>query len=355
MREFLMGVDLGTTNVKAGIFDLKGRLISKGEAGSYKIISKQLNWAEQDARVWWNDTVTAIRKALENFPYTSSEIAAVSVSSQGMAMLPLDSEGNPLCLAHIWMDRRGTKEAEEIEKKFGREQVREHFGAYADPYYQITNIMWFKKHQTELYKKTTQIVKANTFLNYKLTGELGIDEGQAAMTLCYDLISKEWSEVLGELINIPLKELLPPVKKASEVLGTVTLEAAKETGLKVGTPVLVSGVDSALALLEVGITKQGDAAEITGTSSNNFFASKYFPPKCSPLLGFQPLVRTEEVPELLFAPTNATGEAVSWFRRIMNLEKNQMEDGKSVYEYLEKQAVSAQAGCNGMIFYTYLL
>lgn len=355
MRQFLMGIDLGTTNVKAIVFDLEGNPVSRGEAGSYQIISNHANWAEQDANLWWSDTASAIRQAIAGFPYDAGEIAAVSVSSQGMAMLPLDVDGRPLCLAHIWMDRRGVAEAAEIDEKFGHERVKEHFGAYADPYYQITNILWFKKHQPELYGKTWRIVKANTYLNYRLTGKLALDDGQATMTLCYDILSREWSDELGDAIGIPLRRLMPPVRRAHEILGEVTPDAARETGLRAGTPVLVGGVDSALALLEVGITREGDAAEITGTSSNNFFASKLPPPMDSPLLGFQPLVRTEEVPEMLFGPTNTTGEAVRWFRRVVGLEKGSMPDGRSVYDHLETLAVSAPAGCRGMLFYPYLM
>jgi xylulokinase len=355
MESYLMGVDLGTTNVKAMIFDLEGNPLSKGEAGHYPILSARMNWAEQDARVWWQDTADAIRQAVGRLPGDPRGIAAVSVSSQGMAMLPLDEFGEPLCNAHIWMDRRGVEEARFIEQAFGRERVKERFGAYADPYYQIANILWFKNHQPELFQRTRHIVKANTYLNYKLTGRFALDEGQACMTLCYDIVTRQWSDELADAIKVPLKELLPPVRAASEVLGEVTGEAARETGLPAGTPVMVSGVDSALALLEVGITRQGDAAEITGTSSNNFFASKRLPPKESPLLWFVPLVKTEAVPEMIFAPTNATGEALSWFRRVTGLTGTTGPDGRPVYEYLEGLASSAAAGSGGLIFYPYLM
>ena len=115
MKNFLMGVDLGTTNVKAVIYDLDGNSISKGEAGNYPIISRHMNWAEQDANIWWEDTVTAIREALQGFGHDKGEIAAISISSQGMGVLPIDKEGRPLHTAQIWMDRRGIQEAQDIE------------------------------------------------------------------------------------------------------------------------------------------------------------------------------------------------------------------------------------------------
>ena len=187
MKKYLLGVDLGTTNVKAMLFSEDGNCAAKGEAGNYRTISEHFNWAEQDPNVWWQDTVFSIGKVTSQISWTDSEIAAICVSSQGMAMLPLDEQGNPLCRAHIWMDRRAAEETAWLEKVYGRERIKREFGAYADPYYQIMNLIWYRNHCPKLYERTRHIVKANTYLNYKLTGQLAIDEGQAEMTLCYDL------------------------------------------------------------------------------------------------------------------------------------------------------------------------
>lgn len=355
MKNYLLGIDLGTTKVKAGLYDFAGNAVADAECGTYQIISERANWAEQDANLWWRDTVQVIRSVLEKIHNRSEEIACVSVSSQGMAMLPLDSDGVPLCRAHIWMDRRAVEETKMIEESLGRDYVKKHFGAYADPYYQITNILWFKRHCPELYAKTRHIVKANTYLNFKLTGEYAIDETQAIMSLCYDIHSKDWSDRMADVLNIPLKELLPPVYGADHIMGEITSEAHEETGLAVGTPVVVSSVDTALALLEVGITRQGDAAEITGTSSNNLFASQHMPSEYSPMLWFKPLVETKAVPHLLFAPTNTTGEALRWARNILGYSMEQAPDGTSVYTMIDKMIKSAGCGSGGLFFYPYLL
>ena len=355
MKGLLLGVDLGTTNVKASVYDLEGNLISKGEAGSYRIISRHMNWAEQDASLWWKDTVRAIRQALQGMVYDSSEIGCIAVSSQGMGVLPLDKEGNPLCLAHIWMDRRAVQETAEIEQMYGRERIMKEFGVRPDPYYEVTNILWIKKHCPEIWKKTEHIVLANTYLNYKLTGRLAQDEGQAMMTMCYDIHRHCWSAELGNLLEIDFASVMPQVRKAEEILGVVTREAAEETGLYPGTPVAVGCVDSAAALLELGILGQGDAGEITGTSSNIFFAGKKMPPADSTISFFSPIAATEEIPVLLFAPTNTTGENIRWLRSIMNLEGETAPDGSPVFQYLEKLAESVPAGSGGLYYYPYLM
>ena len=356
MAKLLLGVDLGTTNVKAALYDLEGKIAGFGEAGSYRIISRHPNWAEQDANLWWQDTVTAIRRAIEAAGVADTrDIIGISVSSQGMAMLPLDKSGCPLTEAHIWMDRRGTAEAEEIERLFGAERIRACFGVRSDPYYQITNILWFKKNCPELWAKTHKIVKANTYINYKLTGEFAIDEAQAIMTMCYDLKTRTWCYPLGELLGIDFDRILPRVGPGEEVLGTITSDAALETGLHTGTPVVIGGADTGLALLDMGIMNIGDAGEITGTSSNNIFAAKKLPDINSGISYFPPVKETEEVPVLLYGPTNATGENVRWFRKICGLEDGTAPDGSAVYAYIERLAESAVPGCMGLYYYPYLM
>lgn len=159
MKKYLLGVDLGTTNVKAMLFSEDGNCAAKGEAGNYRTISEHFNWAEQDPNVWWQDTVFSIGKVTSQISWTDSEIAAICVSSQGMAMLPLDEQGNPLCRAHIWMDRRAAEETAWLEKVYGRERIKREFGAYADPYYQIMNLIWYRNHCPKLYERTRHIEK----------------------------------------------------------------------------------------------------------------------------------------------------------------------------------------------------
>lgn len=355
MKNFLLGVDLGTTNVKASIYDFEGKLVSTGETGSYNIISERPNWAEQDARIWWSDAVLAIRRALDGLRGLPDEIAGISVSSQGMAMLPLDANGEPLCFAHIWMDRRGTEEARYIEEIFGVDRVQECFGVRADPYYQITNILWLKRNRPDLWKQTRYIVKANTYINYKLTGQIALDEPQAIMTMCYDLKKRRWCTELGDLLGIDFERILPRVGACEEIVGYITPEAAQSTGLCVGTPVAMGGVDTGLALLEMGINSIGDAGEITGTSSNNVFAAQSLPPCDCGISFFPPVKVTEDVPILLYGPTNATGENVRWLRRICGMEGEKLNDGTSTYQYLENIASEAAAGSGGLYYYPYLM
>ena len=101
MKKYLLGVDLGTTNVKAMLFSEDGNCAAKGEAGNYRTISEHFNRAEQDPNVWWQDTVFSIGKVTSQISWTDSEIAAICVSSQGMAMLPLDEQGNPYPLLYM--------------------------------------------------------------------------------------------------------------------------------------------------------------------------------------------------------------------------------------------------------------
>lgn len=352
MKKLLLGVDLGTTQVKAVLCDEEGKVLLKKETGHYSIVSEHSNWAEQDADIWWDDTSFVIRSVIEESGREPGDIIGVSVSSQGMAMLPVNEKGHPLMRALIWMDRRPVQEAHEIGERLGRRWIKEHLGAEIDPFYQLCKIYWLKKHLPEIYRKTAHIIKANTYLNYCLTGKMAIDETQAIMSLCYDCTEQCWSERVAAELDLPLESLLPPVKQSTDILGLVTEEASLKTGLVPGTPVLVGGVDSALALLEVGLSHVGDAVEITGTSSNAFYVSNTRPPVDSPLSWIMPIVSTPEAPELIFAPTNTTGESLRWVRSILGLTESIAEDGTDMYAYIDRQVTAAKPG--QVLFYPYL-
>ena len=333
-------------------------LAKKERLGNYRTISEHFNWAEQDPNVWWQDTVFSIGKVMSQISWTDSEIAAICVSSQGMAMLPLDEQRNPLCRAHIWMDRRAAEETAWLEKVYGRERIKREFGAYADPYYQIMNLIWYRNHCPRLYERTRYIVKANTYLNYKLTGQIAIDEGQAEMTLCYDLKKRCWSEELEKVIEIPLGDWMPPVKRADEILGTVTKKRLNDWSAGRNSCV---GRRRRFCGRAAGIRdlSPGRGAEIYRTSSNNFLPAKNHRLEKSKLLSFSPIVSTEEVPCLLFGPTNSSGDTVRWFRESMGEEterqKMQAAGRKNIYEMYEEMVRSSRPGSGGVFFYPYLM
>lgn len=152
-------------------------------------------------------------------------------------MLPVDAAGRPLGNALIWMDRRSDAQCIDMGRRIGDGTVYRITGNKADPFYVYSELLWFKQNQPALYEKTRWILQANGYLNLRLTGSFTLDATHASITQCYDVLHRCWSSELLQPYGVPA-ELFPPVSQPVDVIGTVTQEAAAQTGLRAGTEVL---------------------------------------------------------------------------------------------------------------------
>ena len=134
-------------------------------------------------------------------------------------------------------------------------------------------ILWYKKHEPELFRKTAYFLQASSYINYKLTGVMSTDIDQAIRTQCLDVKSMSWSKEIGDVIGVDLDRMLPEPQLVHEIIGEVTKEAAEETGLVPGIPVIAGCSDAMAAMYATGITKLGEAGESSGTTSLVFVGS----------------------------------------------------------------------------------
>ncbi len=134
MSKCILGIDIGTTNVKSVLFALDGSILTQ-ESAEYPTFFPEAGWAEQDAEQWWEATVETISRITTNLQINKYEIAAIGVSSQAPTVLPLDIKGNPLRYALIWMDLRSEKECDLLRRKIGEVKIKEITGNRIDPYY----------------------------------------------------------------------------------------------------------------------------------------------------------------------------------------------------------------------------
>jgi xylulokinase len=359
MKMYLLGIDVGTTNVKALLLTEDGKVVAKSQPqGSITTHSPYVNWAEHDANLWWESTCDAISQIIGTLNLRDDHIVGIAISSHGSAMLPLDENGNPLRRALIWMDRRSTEECRFLESYFGKERYKELFGALADPSFQMPKLLWFKNHEPDLFKKTKKVLMAGAYVNYKLTSVMSIDNLQARISQAYDNVKNEWSKELEEITQIPIHDLMPEIYSPFAIIGGVTREAAQKTGLEEGIPVVCCGSDGMAARLEVGLTKIGDAAEITGTSSNIYFTFDKTVPENGRLFPMEPMIVSKEVPTLLFGAINNTGGSLKWFANTLGYEENEaakFAGHNNVYQIMDEMAESAPAGSRGLIYFPYLL
>lgn len=353
-ENYLLGMDLGTTNVKAIIMDENGNVITTASRANSLIVPSP-NTAEQDANVWWQNTVEILKELTHKAGYELvKKIKGISVSSQTVTMLPVDENGTPLRNAIIWMDGRSEKQLQYIIDQIGFDRYVSIIGGQPDTGFLPNKILWFKENEPELFSKTYKILQASSYINYKLTGKMTMDIDQAGKSQCLDISTLQWSDEISRVIGADLNQLLPKPQAITDIIGTVSEEAAAITGLVSGIPVVAGASDAIASMYAIGLSRIGDAGESSGTSSLVFAGSTT---KTSPEL---PLVAKPctigEISYIFDAPISASGASLKWYLDTLGqTEKDYAQANNiNVFEYLNQLALQAATGSNGLIFFPYL-
>src|ERR1017187_3227065 len=195
VEPLLLGIDVGTSSVKAVLLDLGGNLCAVCQA-EYPLHHIRPGWVEQDPEDWWQATCKAVGAALARVPHGRERVLAMAASSQAPTLLPLDRSGKPLRPAMIWMDRRAEAEAAQLTARLGAEEIYRITGNRPDSFYLAARLLWLRNHEPEVMKQTWKFAQVNGYLNYRLTGRLTVDPAHAVLMQMrhYDLPA--WSEAL---------------------------------------------------------------------------------------------------------------------------------------------------------------
>lgn len=339
----LLGLDIGTTGAKALLFDTEGRLLSSGQA-VYPLAHLRPGWAEQDPRDWWKAACISIQQALSGVKDSAKKIAAIATSSQAPTMLPLASDGSPIRPALIWMDRRAEEEACKLAESLGARFIVQTTGNRSDPFYVAPKIRWFRDHEPASFARTKLFIQANGYIGWRLTGCFAMDNVHAALLQLRDYGTGAWSAPLCEACGVQPSQF-PPVHDGHARLGEVAAEAARETGLRAGTPVMVGTVDGAAAAVEAGLVAPGSSAEMTGTSTVLLMAGD------RPMIEPAFIAMPHALPglHLLLGAISCSGASLRWFR-------DQLGGGPDVeYDALTRGASEVSPGSGGVIFLPYLM
>jgi xylulokinase len=251
MGELLLGLDLGTTGCKAVIANKDLEVLGESYI-EYGLINLSAKEIEQDADEWWDISAEAISTAICTAGVCVDDIKAMSVSSQGIAFVPVDAGYKPLRNAMSWLDTRAGAESEEMAEKYGCLEVFRMTGKRISSAYTLPKLIWLKKHEPGIYGETYKFLMAHDFMIAKLTGKSVTDHTMASGTLAYDIRMQEWRNDLLSDFGIDHYKL-PHIAFSGSIAGIITKEAAKKTGLSEKTMVCVGGQDQKCAALGAGI------------------------------------------------------------------------------------------------------
>ena len=250
--KYVIGLDLGTTCIKALVFDETGRICAESSRDD-ALITPRKGWVEQDARSWMRLSAEAIRGAVAASGAKANEVAALSVSSQGITLVPVDQNFQPMANAINWLDSRGEEEREEIAQ-LGLERIYAITGKnLSSGGYTLSKLLWFQRHLPEIYESSAYFLLPHDYIMAQLCGRAVTDHSMASATMLYDVPQQAWSEEILQHFAIDPRRL-PELMWAGEQAGHLTAPAAETLGLSTSVAVIVGGQDQKVAAYGAGLS-----------------------------------------------------------------------------------------------------
>lgn len=262
MMKIYIGIDVGTTSLKALALTEKGECVATAKS-AYELFASGEE-ATQNANDWYEAAVIAIREIAEKVK-DLGEICAISVSAQGGATVLLDGSGKTLTPAYSWMDNRATRESEELKEKFGNDLIYSRYGWRMQPNADAAKLLWMKRNISDIYEKAASFPSTLGFINQRLTGKTVEDPTCAAIRRLYNIKEEKMSADVLEHLALP-EEKLPKTLPSGTFVGTLTAEAAALTGLSEAVRIYNGAHDQYCASIGSGTVEAGQLMLATGTA-----------------------------------------------------------------------------------------
>ncbi len=348
-EQFLMAIDAGTGSVRAVLFDLDGNQVG----------CEQQEWEHrEDPRYpgsmdfdWvnnWTLACTCTRGVLKKTGIDPKQVAAVSTTCMREGIVLYDKEGK-----EIWacanVDARSDDEVGrliQMNPKLEKEIYLQSGQTYALG--ALPRILWVKDKMPEVYEKIAAVGMFNDWLIKKLTGVEAVEPSNGSTTGIFDLQSRKWDASIAKKCGLR-DDIFPPVMECGSIIASVNEQGARDTGLAVGTPVVVGGGDCQLGSIGVGATQPGQAAVFGGSFWQYEFntANGATDPGCRVRVNCHAVPGVWQYEALAFKP----GLVMRWFRDgFCQMEKEiSKTTGEDVYDIMNREAEKIPAGCYGMM------
>ena len=353
MSKYLIGLDIGTSGAKCIIVDETGKVIASSTQ-EYPLYTPKPGWAEQDPKDWWDACVRGLKVILPKSGVDPKDIAGVSYSGQMHGLVALDEDNEVIRPAILWCDQRTQAQCDWItEKAGGLKGLLTYTNNQMLTGYTGGKILWLRDEEPENFKKMKLFVCPKDYIRYRMTGTLGIDMSDASGTGFFDVRNRKWSDGLIELAGLD-KAIFPEAHESTELAGTVTAEAAKETGLPEGLNCYYGGGDAIIQTTGGGMVKPGTLGVVIGTAGNVAMAlDKY---EDNPNGALQLFCGNEPGSWMALGVTLTAGGAYRWYRdELGKYEKGVAEaEGTNVYDVMGKSAEQSVPGAHGVVFTPYL-
>jgi xylulokinase len=308
----LLGLDLGSSSLKALLLDLEGRVLAVRQA-AYPTRAPAPGWAEQSLDDWWLACGAATRAVLAAAP--DAEVVGIGLAGQMHTFVLLDEAGVPVRPAVTWMDTRAVASLPEVAARIRAAGVADELANPVVVGLSLPPLTWLLAHEPVVFARARTLLAAKDALRFRLTGELGAEPTDASATLLFDVAGRCWSRATLDAFGLP-QALVPPIGEPDALAGRLTGAAARHLGLPARIPVAFGAGDQQAAAVGTGTVAPGQAQLMVGTGAQALVVEGAPPAGVDPRLHAFCHVRGW----LRQASVHNAGVALGWTRSLLGLD-----------------------------------
>ena len=334
--KYLLGIDFGGGASKATLLSEEGNLVADHSV-EYPTLHPSAGFCEQNPDDWYKalceDTTELIKKA----DISADDILAIAIDSATHTAVLCDENYKPLRPAIHWTDTRSKKQADDL--RVHTEMISKKTFAEPGTIWTLPQIIWVRENEPDVFSKLSKIFFEKDYLRYQLTGVYCTDYIEAQGSMLFDNNTMAWDEELCRLAGIS-SSIMPPIVKPTDIIGNVTEEASRATGLTVGTPVICGTTDTVMEVFASGAVDKGQMTVKLATAGRICVITDKSVPHPY-------LINYAHIVDGLWYPGTATKAAASsyrWYRDTFGGD----------YKELDQGAAECDLGANGLLFHPYI-
>lgn len=341
----LVGIDLGAGSLKVSAIRADGSLVAEASE-AVPTSAPHPGWSEQDPQDWWAAACRALPRMLALAERPATDIAAIAFSAGAHTQVLTDADGKVIRPAILWNDQRSQAEVQALRQKADA-RILDIGANRANATWTLPQMLWLRNNEPQAHGRVKRLYVAKDWLRAQFTGTWETDTIDALGTLMLDARSGGWSDELCEMIGWPV-DTLPPIVTPTTVVGRVTAEAARATGLAEGTPVVCGTSDTAAETYGAGMVREGLGVVKLATAATVSVLS----PQAQP--DFELINYYHVVPDhwYIITATNSCASAHKWLRD--TFFRREGDDGRAVFDAMDEMAAKVAPGAEGLFFHPYL-
>ena len=335
--KYVLGIDFGGGSSKATLLSGDGKIVADSSL-EYPTLYPKTGWTEQNPDDWFDAACGNIKNVLNKSGINSNDISAISLDAATHTAVIMDENFNVLRPSIYWTDTRSTQEVEYLKKNY-LDVIKSQVLHNPDTIWTLPELLWVKNNEPEIWKKVRKIVFAKDYVRHKLTGDYVTDFIEAEGSMLFDFKTMDWSKELCDILEIDT-EMLPRLVKPTDIVGSITKEAAQITGLSEGTPVLCGTTDTVMEVFASGAVKEGQMTLKLATAGRICVVTDKPYPDTN-------IINYSHVIDGLYYPGTATKSCAAsyrWYRDTFGGD----------YKELDRGASKIPVGSDGLVFHPYL-